>query len=136
MIKRQFFEGFTLIEIVISLAILAFGLVAVLSLFPLGFDSAARSADLTKAAIYAQYIMEDKKRIGFPVTPVTIDTAFPVISPPVFDAKFRYRVAVVPSPPAATDYYQTVTLTVTWPYRGKSYNEAFNAIIPRYSPPP
>lgn len=129
-------KGFTLLEIVISLTILAFGFTAILSLFPIGFDAASRYTDLTKAAIYAQYVMEDKKRAGFPVAQVAAGTAFPVFSPPAFDARFTYGVTAAPSPPAATDNSQSVTVTVNWSYRGRNYAETFDTIIPRYNPPP
>ena len=56
-------KGFTLIEIVISLGILLIGILAVLALFPVGFDSAGRSADLTKATIYAQNKMEESQKL-------------------------------------------------------------------------
>ncbi len=125
MMKIRALNGFTLIEIIISLAVLAIGVVALLSLFPVGFDSAARSADLTKATVFAQQKMEDIKRTGYPVAAVATPTPFS-------DTRFTYTIAVLAlSPPGNL---QQVTLTVSWTYRGRSYNETFITYIPKYTP--
>lgn len=62
--KRQN-KGFTLLEIVIALAILTIGLVGVLALFPTGLRASKRGGDFTSAAIAAQQVMETIKRAGF-----------------------------------------------------------------------
>ncbi|MCK4300293.1 MAG: prepilin-type N-terminal cleavage/methylation domain-containing protein [Planctomycetes bacterium] len=46
--------GFTLVEILLALLILAVGLLGVLALFPLGIDAARVSAETTRAAIIAR----------------------------------------------------------------------------------
>lgn len=120
-------KGFTLIEIVMSLGILLIGVLAILALFPVGFDSAARSADLAKAAIFAQDQMEEIKRAGYPVTPVGTATAF---SDPRFSHTVQVTTAGVP-----LDNCQRVTLTVSWNYKGRVHNENFVTIIPSLGPP-
>jgi uncharacterized protein (TIGR02598 family) len=118
-------KGFTLIEIVISLGILLIGILAVLALFPVGFDSASRSADLTKATIFAQNQMEEIKRIGYPVSAVSSATAFS-------DPRFNYVVAV--STASLPANCQQVTVTVSWNYKKKTLNENFVTIISSLGP--
>lgn len=125
-------KGFTLLEIVISLGILLVGILAILALFPVGFDSASRSADLTKATIYAQDQMEDIKRIaclptGYPVTAVGTPTAFNVNDP-----RFTYTVLV--STAGLPNNCQQVTLRASWSYKGKVRNEDFVTIIASLGP--
>lgn len=60
-------KAFTLIEITIALLILAIGLVGILSLFPIGFDASGKAAHITEAALLAQAIIEDTKRVGYPM---------------------------------------------------------------------
>ena len=121
MMRRRITKGFTLIETIIALVVLAVGLVAVLSLFPVGFNSAMRAADLTKAAVVAQWKMEDIKRIGYPVT-AEASTAYP------YDNKFSYTVTVADINPPGN--LQQVTVTVSW----GSYNEDFVTYITKYAP--
>lgn len=132
--KRKTDRGFTLIEIIIALTIFTVGIVAILSLFMLGFDAAMRSSDLTKAGIYGQWVMEDQKRIGYvTLAAVAPGTAFPG----GFDPRFTYQVQVQnatdeipPGPPNL----RRVTVIVSWNYKGQPYNETFATYIPNYAP--
>ena len=124
-------KGFTLIEIVISLGILLIGILAVLALFPVGFDSAGRSADLTKATIYAQNKMEEIKRVGYPVPAVGAATDFTLLDPAA-DIRFKYTVAV--STAGLPANCQQVTLWVLWNSKGKAFNEDFVTIIASLGP--
>jgi len=64
-------NAFTLIEITISLLILAIGLVGILTLFPVGFDASGRAANITEATFLAQERIEDLKRVGYAGEAVT-----------------------------------------------------------------
>lgn len=64
-------KAFTILEVVIALAILIIGLVGILSLFPVGFNASRRASMLTKATIYAQQKMEDIKRAGYSNLPAS-----------------------------------------------------------------
>ena len=50
-------KGFTLIEIIASLAIIGLGLVGILSLFPVGIDASKRAGDLTNATVLGQSVL-------------------------------------------------------------------------------
>ena len=57
--------GFTLIEILLALAILSIGLVSILSLFIVGVHSAKTAVDVTRAAMAAQMTLETIKANGY-----------------------------------------------------------------------
>lgn len=116
---RHFKKGFTLIEIVISMAILAVGLVGILCLFPVGFDSARRSVNLTQAALDAQEKLAHIKKDGFPEVGTTNGT--------FSDSNYSWEAAVTPEDPDG--YLRKVTLTVTWRYKGREYKETFKTYI-------
>ncbi|MDD5072777.1 MAG: prepilin-type N-terminal cleavage/methylation domain-containing protein [Candidatus Omnitrophica bacterium] len=112
-------KGFTLIEIVISLAILAVGLVGILSLFPIGFDSARRSMNSTQVAIFANEKLEELRNTGFPSLGVT--------SGAFSDASYAWSQSV--STVDAIDALRKVDLTVTWEYRSRPYQQVFTTYV-------
>ncbi len=57
-------KGFTLIEILVALVILALGLVIVFNLFPLGLQSLAYSRKLNEVSFLAQKKLEEVKTQG------------------------------------------------------------------------
>ena len=57
--------GFTLLEILIALAILVIGVAAVVNLFPIGLHASKRAADFTSAAILAQEKMAELMYLGY-----------------------------------------------------------------------
>lgn len=57
-ISRTFSAGFTLLEVMVALAILALGLVTVLELFAGSLRIGVKSSRRTQAAIYAQNVMD------------------------------------------------------------------------------
>lgn len=117
-------KGFTLIEIVISMAILAIGLVGILSLFPVGFDSARRSINLTQAALYAQEKLAQIKRDGFQdLVSKKGDFA---------DPNYKWELVVSDETPAG--YLKKAELTVTWNYKNKPHQEVFTTYVAKYAP--
>ena len=117
-------KGFTLIEIVISMAILAIGLVGILSLFPVGFDSARRSINLTQASLYAQEKLTQIKKDGFPDVGTTNGT--------FTNSKYSWTADVTDETP--TGYLRKVVLTVKWNYKNREHQEIFTTYVAKYAP--
>lgn len=61
-------RGFTLIEVLIAAAILAVGLLALVSAFPIGYVDVAVSGGQSKATAYAQQKLEELKNQSFTPT--------------------------------------------------------------------
>ena len=58
-------SGFTLLEILIALAILVIGVASVVNMFPVGLHAAKRAADFSSAAILAQEKMAEAMYLGY-----------------------------------------------------------------------
>ena len=56
--RAKLHKGFTLIEVVASLAIIGLGLIGILSLFPVGIDASKRASDLTNATVLAHGVLD------------------------------------------------------------------------------
>lgn len=63
--KHNSLKGFTLIEILLALAILGIGLVSILSVFVVGTNSIRRTVAMTEASFIAQMVMVDYKHKGY-----------------------------------------------------------------------
>lgn len=57
-------KGFTLVEILLALAILGIGIVSILSLFAVGVHSARRTLNRTRASLLAQMTFEEIKYLN------------------------------------------------------------------------
>lgn len=60
-------NGFTLIEVVFSMAVLLIGLVGVLSLFPVGLVASKKAGDYTTAALVAEQVIANIRSAGYSV---------------------------------------------------------------------
>jgi len=58
-------KGFSLLELIIAIAVLSVGLVGVLQIFPIGLRASQRAGMFTKASFLAQNKIEDVKLAGF-----------------------------------------------------------------------
>jgi prepilin-type N-terminal cleavage/methylation domain-containing protein len=58
-------HGFTLIEVLIAASILAVGLLALVSAFPIGYVDVTVSGGQSKATAYGQQMLEQLKNQGF-----------------------------------------------------------------------
>lgn len=62
--RKKISSAFTLVEILLALAILGIGLVGILSVFVVGANSIRRTVEMTEASFLAQMVLEDFKRQG------------------------------------------------------------------------
>lgn len=74
-------NGFSLLEILIALAILVVGVASVVNMFPIGLHAAKRGADFTSAGILAQGKMAEIMYLGYDNLG-DIDGTGPLTSPP------------------------------------------------------
>lgn len=104
-------HGFTLVEVLASLAILLIGILALVSLFPQGMKSAEVAEDLSVATFLGQQKAEDIKRQEYLWSAGTTagPTAFPL------QPDFRWEATVV----AAGGTDRLVTVTILW--RDRNY---------------
>ena len=59
MVRRSNIKGFTLIEIVAALGVLALGILGIMALFPVGLDSQKRALDYSNLVGLAEWKMAD-----------------------------------------------------------------------------
>ena len=123
--------GFTLLEIMVAISILALGLVAVLQLFGNGLRVTNKASERTQAVVYAQNIMEGffARRIledgddggdlpdGFYWTATVEDVV------PYFEAESG--VAMAPSDGRQEDSFRIKEISVTVRWTKGNVNQAF-----------
>jgi Tfp pilus assembly protein PilV len=119
--------GFTFLEIVTALAILAIGILAVITLFPVGLVNSKRAAERTRAALLAYQQLQRYRAMGFAfVTSAQFQAAirtYQTFTAPEGlqpDPYFLNWVtsrdyAGVPNGASAGTRIQEVTVTATWP---------------------
>ena len=138
-------EGFTLVEVMLALAIVSFGLIAILGLLPTGLRSARDAADNTISATIIQDVFNSIRtnqftnvhldNLGFPAGAYNLQNSYPPGPPAVIVAYFDQEGF---SPPATPQdrYFQVnltfanqgpalpalsmVTATVVWPAQSKN----------------
>jgi general secretion pathway protein I len=98
-------KGFTLLEVMIAIGILAIAMVMVLGLRNRAIDLNGYARDLTTASILAEAKISEWELKGFPDSQETIGD-FGDLNP-----DFKWRVIVAPTP---FDDLRELTVTVTW----------------------
>ena len=106
-IKKERNNGFTLVEVLIAILILAVGLLGMASLTVAIIKGNKLSIDLTAATTLAQDKMEDLRRQGY--SDVTTESKGPCASP---YSQYERKVEVSTDDPAAG--MKTITVTAYW----------------------
>jgi type IV pilus assembly protein PilV len=114
-------KGFTLIEVLIGLIILAIGILAIAGMQITSITGTSFSKNLTQASVIAQDRLEFLK--GLPMT----DASFDIVDHPN-DINFEiftgsYQANRNPSP-----NYVTITYTVSWTEKGIPHTVSFRTI--------
>lgn len=118
-------NGFTLLEVLIALLILVFGLVSIFSLFGIGAQSHYRGVnDVIIASGAATILAEIRSEFisGHPLQDVQDQTH------PALPSNFKYDVAFQPlSDPVAGE--TLVTITIKWPSERGLESEKFQTVL-------
>ena len=116
-LHRPSSKGFTFLEIVAALAVLAIGILAVITLFPVGIENSKRASERTRAALLAYQQLQRYRLLGYAY--VTGSLAATQGQDQVFtmgDAYFVNRITVSPySGATAGTNIREVTVTASWP---------------------
>jgi len=117
-------RGFTLVEVLIALAILGIGILGVTVLFPVALRESQRASGSTVAALYADSIIADYRARGYRGLRIPVegdDPEYPNIVTVIRQADEIYRlygepeVSVIYLVRAASDLYATVVVDVPLP---------------------
>ena len=120
-------KSFSLLEILIALAILVIGVAAVINLFPIGLRASKRTADFSSAAILAQEKMAEVMYLGYDSIGeiYRINTGDKVTFPSP-DDQYGYRIY---SDIIMIDTLYKITLGIYWLDRGMEVSETFVTYI-------
>jgi prepilin-type N-terminal cleavage/methylation domain-containing protein len=108
MIKRRYAKGFTLIEIMVAIALLSIGLLGMAGLTVGIMRGNALSSEVTTATALAQAKMEDIKRVGYSAATEITEEYNNIAGYPLFK---RDTEIDVDTPDLGM---KTVTITVSW----------------------
>jgi len=117
-------RGFSLLELIIAIAVLAIGLVGVLQIFPIGLRASQRAGMMTKASFLAQNKIEDVKLAGFDA----ITELPPKIPLSGKDGDFEWAIKIDNislEGVASSDDMRKVVVTVIWPERNTTRSKDF-----------
>jgi type IV pilus assembly protein PilV len=110
--QSQSSKGFTLIEVMIALIILAVGLLALMTMQIVSIKANAFSSEMTYSSMLAEQQLENLKYLPF-TDPALVATPTPQTLPPIVDntgASYTVSWQVADTTPTM----KTITLTVTW----------------------
>jgi len=123
--------GFTLIEIIIALTILGIGLISVMAYVPVALDASRKAADLNKAVLIAQRVIEDIKTASYDnITDADAFHSTVYVADSQFSG-FAYRVEINPIGAAVL---KDIKITVQWQDKGKQTAEEFFTQLVKYNP--
>ena len=121
-------KGFTLIEIIMAMAIMAIGIIGVVRLLPVGLRASKSSEIMSRAAFLAQERLEELKLAGFD------ELSSPNPSIEMEGEQGDYAWAAEVSEIELEGVYncediRQLTLEVSWEEKGKTRSQAFVTYI-------
>ena len=117
--------GFSIVEVIVAAAVIAAGILALTSLFPVSSDNLVASAGTTAAVAVGTQKIEDLKNTTFPPAPAT--TLGQGTDNKTLDGTTYTRTWTTPLAGTPPNRTATVTVTVTWP--GRLGTLTFTSII-------
>lgn len=122
-------DGFTLIEIIMAMAILAIGVIGVVRLIPVGLKASKSSEMISKAAFLAQKQLEELKLAGFDQL-----TAEPEPTVALEGEEGDYSWAAEVSEVSlegltSSENIRRLSLTVSWPEKNRTQTQEFVTYI-------
>ncbi len=122
--------GFTLVEVVIALVILSIGLLATMTMFPVGLRAGRRATALTESALLAGRVLEEVRLAGY--DRMIADP--PAV--PLSGEEGRYAYQVVLSEPTLDGVepsaaVRRIDLTISWQEEGATRRETFVTYVSR-----
>lgn len=123
-------KGFSLLELIIAIGVLAIGLVGILQVFPVGLRASQRAGMLTKAAFLAQNKMEEVKMAGFDA----ITELPPKIPLSGKGGDFEWEIFIDEADLDGlekSDDIRKVTVTISWPERTRTRSKDFVTYVTR-----
>ncbi len=108
--------GFTFLEIVAAMAVLAIGIVAAITLFPIGLENSKRASERTRASLLVYQELQRYRSMGFLyVTTVLSPTQGTAQAFTMGDPYFVNFVTVQPYAGVPATSLQQVTCRAEWP---------------------
>jgi len=126
--ERQ--KGFSLLELIIAIGVLAVGLVGILQIFPVGLRASYRSGMVTKATFLAQNRIEEVKIAGFDA----ITELPPKIVLSGTEGDFDWEIFIDEAYLEgldSSDDLRKVTVTVRWVERNRPRSKDFITYVTR-----
>ena len=107
--------GFSIVEVIVAAGVIAAGILALTSLFPVSSDNLVASAGTTAAVTVGNQKIEELRNVGFPPVGGNDNKT---VEGTTYTRMWTVDIGPAGPPPATSPNRRaTVTVTVTWPGR-------------------
>ncbi len=123
-------RGFSLLELIIAIGVLAIGLVGILRIFPVGLRVSYRSGMVTKAAFLAKNKIEEVKMAGFEAV-TQLPPKMPLSGT---EEQFEWEIfidEVALDGLSSSDDVRKIIVTVSWIERNRTRSKDFITYVTR-----
>jgi prepilin-type N-terminal cleavage/methylation domain-containing protein len=119
-------RGFSLLEILIALALMLVGIVGTMLIFPAALRSAKVAGNLTRATILGEKLIEDIKKDGYPAVTASGWTQFTTSTATGDDTDFWWEKDVTAT---GVSNLRQVEIKIGWDDRGTSHTSNYLSFI-------